>query len=63
MAARYTAAGDYAAIQRWASWIEDGQAVTMSGVTVLRFDQDDHVVDHRDCWNQADTHQALYTGC
>ncbi len=57
-----TAAGDRAAIQWWASWVEDGQPVTMAGVTVLRFDQDGHVVDHRDYWNQADAHYAPYAG-
>jgi ketosteroid isomerase-like protein len=56
------AAGDRAAIQWWASWVEDGQPVTMAGVTVLRFDQDGYVVDHRDYWNQADAHHAPYAG-
>jgi hypothetical protein len=56
------AAGDRAAIEWWASWVEDGQPVTLAGVTVLRFDPDGHVVDHRDYWNQSDTHRRPYAG-
>ena len=56
------AAGDRAAIQWWANWVEDGQPVAMAGVTVLRFDPDGHVVDHRDYWNQSDAHRAPYAG-
>jgi hypothetical protein len=55
-------AGDRAAIEWWASWVEDGQPVTMAGVTVLRFDADGRVVDHRDYWNQSDKHRAPYAG-
>jgi ketosteroid isomerase-like protein len=46
--------GDRAAVEWWSSWVEAGQALTMAGVTVLRFDADGMVVDHRDYWNQAD---------
>ena len=41
-----------AAVQWWASWIEDGEATSMAGVTVLRFDDEGLVIDHRDYWNQ-----------
>jgi ketosteroid isomerase-like protein len=56
------AAGDRAAIEWWANWIEDGQPVTMAGATVLRFDLDGRVVDHRDYWNHSGKHGAPYAG-
>ncbi len=45
-------AGDRAAVEWWASWVEDGDALTMAGTTLLRFDDDGLVVDHRDYWYQ-----------
>ncbi len=36
----------------WASWIEDGAELTMAGVTLLQFDSEGRVIDHRDYWNQ-----------
>jgi SnoaL-like domain len=44
--------GSRAAVEWWASWIEDGQRLTMAGTTLLRFDDEGMVVDHRDYWNQ-----------
>ena len=41
-----------ASVQWWASWTEAGRELTMAGVTVLRFDDDGLVVDHRDYWNE-----------
>ena len=46
-------AGDRAAVEWWASWVEDGEQITLAGATLLRFDDDGKVVDHRDYWNQA----------
>ncbi|MBV9101422.1 MAG: nuclear transport factor 2 family protein [Candidatus Dormibacteraeota bacterium] len=43
-----------AAVQWWASWTEGGRDLTMAGVTVLRFDNNGLVVDHRDYWNEVD---------
>ena len=43
---------DRAAVEWWASWTEQGRELTLSGVTVLRFDDDGMVVDHRDYWNE-----------
>ena len=45
--------GDRAAVEWWASWIEEGESITLAGGTMLRFDDDGKVVDHRDYWNQA----------
>ena len=44
--------GNRAAFEWWASWVEDGEELTMAGTTILRFDDDGSVVDHRDYWNQ-----------
>lgn len=41
-----------AAVQWWASWHEGGRELTMAGVTLLRFDDDGLVLDHRDYWNE-----------
>lgn len=54
--------GDRAAVEWWGSWIEDGQTVTLAGVTMLRFDGDGKVVDHRDYWNQAEGRVEPYPG-
>jgi nuclear transport factor 2 (NTF2) superfamily protein len=56
------AAGDRAAVQWWASWIEDGEALTMAGVTVLRFDDEGLIVDHRDYWNSIPQREDPYPG-
>lgn len=45
---------DRAAVEWWASWLEGGRPMTLAGVTLLRFDADGLVIDHRDYWNQAD---------
>lgn len=56
------AAGDRAAIEWWASFIEAGQATTLAGVTVLRFDAEGLVVDHLDYWLQGNGRTAPYAG-
>jgi hypothetical protein len=54
------AGDDRAAIEWWASWTEDGEEITLAGTTLLRFDEDGLVVDHRDYWNQHDGRRAPY---
>ena len=54
--------GFMAAVQWWASWIEEANAVTMAGVTILRFDDEGKVVEHRDYWNQGDGRLNPYPG-
>jgi ketosteroid isomerase-like protein len=54
--------GERAAVEWWASWIEDGERVTLAGTTILRFGQDGRVVDHRDYWNQLDRRETPYAG-
>jgi predicted SnoaL-like aldol condensation-catalyzing enzyme len=46
--------GDRAAVQWWASFVEDRQLTTLGGTSVLRFDNDGMVVDEWDAWNQTD---------
>jgi hypothetical protein len=53
---------DRAAVEWWASWIEDGQEITLAGATILRFDDGGKVVDHRDYWNEAPGRVAPYAG-
>jgi hypothetical protein len=54
------AAGDRAAIEWWASFIEAGQVLTLAGTTVLRFNADGQVVDHVDYWMQSQGRAAPY---
>ena len=54
------AAGDRAAIEWWASFIEAGQVLTLAGTTVLRFNADGQVVDHVDYWMQSQGRSAPY---
>lgn len=56
------ATGDRAAVEWWASFIEAGQAITLAGVTVLRFDAEGLVVDHLDYWLQSQGRTAPYAG-
>jgi predicted SnoaL-like aldol condensation-catalyzing enzyme len=56
------ASGDRAAVEWWASWVEAGQQLTLAGVTILRFDRDGKVVDHRDYWNQVERREPPYSG-
>jgi ketosteroid isomerase-like protein len=55
-------AGGQAAIEWWGTWIEDGQPVTLAGASVLKFDTEGLVVDHRDYWNQMDERRPPYPG-
>jgi nuclear transport factor 2 (NTF2) superfamily protein len=54
------AAGARAATEWWASWVEDGEPLTMTGVTVLRFGDDGLILDHRDYWNSVPGREPPY---
>ena len=56
------ASGDRAAVEWWASWTEQGQELTFAGVTVLRFDEQGKVVEHRDYDNHVERHEPPYAG-
>jgi SnoaL-like protein len=47
------AAGDRAAVEWWASWVEAGKELTLAGATILRFDDAGQVVEHVDYWVEA----------
>ena len=52
--------GERAAVEWWGSWTEQDQELTFAGVTVLRFDDQGNVVDHRDYDNHVDRRQQPY---
>jgi SnoaL-like domain len=54
--------GDRAAVEWWASWIENGQEVTLAGATFLRFAAEGLVVDHRDYWNEVPRRERPFEG-
>ena len=53
---------DRAAVEWWATWIENGERLTLAGSTMLRFDAEGLVVDHRDYWNQVERREPPYPG-
>jgi ketosteroid isomerase-like protein len=56
------ASGDRAAVEWWATWMEDGQRLTLAGATFLRFGADGLIVDHRDYWNQVESREPPFEG-
>ena len=56
------AAGDRAAVEWWASWVEDERELTLAGATVLRFDGDGKVLEHVDYWVERDGRLAPFPG-
>jgi hypothetical protein len=55
-------AGGRAAVEWWGSWVEEGQELTFAGVSVLRFDDDGKVVEHRDYHNHVEQRRPPYPG-
>jgi SnoaL-like domain len=56
------ASGARAAVEWWATWVENGQRLTLAGATVLRFGGDGLIVDHRDYWNQVERRELPFDG-
>jgi hypothetical protein len=56
------ASGHRAAVEWWASWTEQGQELTYAGVTVLYFDDQGQVVEHRDYDNHVERREPPYSG-
>ena len=54
--------GDRAAVEWWGTWVEQGRRLTLAGATLLRFDADGQVIDHRDYWNEVDRREPPYPG-
>ena len=46
--------GGRAAVEYWATIRVEGRELTLAGVSLLRFDRDGLVVEHRDYWAEAD---------
>jgi SnoaL-like domain len=56
------ASGDRAAVEWWASWVENGEPITLAGSTFLRFDESGLVVDHRDYLSHVDRIEPPHPG-
>jgi hypothetical protein len=54
--------GDRAAVEWWGSWTEQGQELSYAGVTVLLFDGQGQVVEHRDYYNYIERREPPYAG-
>ncbi len=55
-------AGDRAAVEWWASYVEAGARITLCGATVLRFGVDGLVREQVDYWVQEPGRVALFEG-
>jgi ketosteroid isomerase-like protein len=51
--------GDRAAVEWWASWTGQGQDLWSAGVTMLRFDAQGQVIEHRDYYHPVVQRQPL----
>ena len=56
------AAGDRAAVEWWATWVENEWELTLAGATVLRFDGDGPVLEHVDYWVERDGRMSSFPG-
>ena len=56
------AAGERAAVEWWASWVEGEREMTLAGTTVLRFDAEGRVVEHVDYWVEREGRIAPFDG-
>ena len=54
--------GDRAAVDWWASWAERGQNLMFAGVTLLRFNDQRKIADHRDYVSHVERREAPYAG-
>jgi hypothetical protein len=54
--------GDRASVEWWGTWTEQDQVLTYAGVTVLRFDDQGQVVDHRDYCHHVERREPPYPG-
>jgi ketosteroid isomerase-like protein len=54
--------GDRAAVEWWASWMENGELLTLAGSTFLRFDARGLVVDHRHYWIEVKRREPPFDG-
>jgi hypothetical protein len=59
---RPIATGEWAAVEWWAAWTEGGRELTYAGMTLLRFDDEGQVVEHRDYDNHVERREPPYGG-
>ena len=50
--------GARAAVQWWATYVEDGRNISLAGTSVLTFDDDGLVADEWDAWEEVEGHRA-----
>ena len=62
LAQRRDAAGDRAAVEWWATWVENERELTLAGATVLCFDGDGLVLEHVDYWVERDGRMSSFPG-
>jgi hypothetical protein len=55
-------AGDRAAIEWWAAVIENGNQVSLAGVSCMRFDADGRVIEQSDYWGEAEGRTPPWPG-
>jgi SnoaL-like domain len=53
---------DRAAVEWWASWVENEREVTLAGATVLRFDEEGRVQEHVDYWVEGEGRIPPFSG-
>ena len=54
--------GDRAAIEWWATVIENGKPITLAGASLIHFDPDGRVIEQHDYWAQTDGHVPPWQG-
>jgi predicted SnoaL-like aldol condensation-catalyzing enzyme len=50
--------GSRAAVQWWATFVEEGRDITLAGTSVLRFNDDGLVTDEWDAWEEIESHRS-----
>jgi ketosteroid isomerase-like protein len=56
------AAGDRAAVEWGATWVESGERLSLARATLLLFRADGQIIDHRDYWNQVERREPPFEG-
>jgi hypothetical protein len=54
--------GNRAAVEWWATLVEDGKEITLAGCSMLRFGPDGRCVEQRDYWAVADGRRGPFEG-
>ena len=54
--------GDRAAVEWWATLLEEGREITLAGCSILRFDCEGRCIEQLDYWAQADGRHPAFPG-